>query len=164
VGELMGRGENIMRGYFKDADLTAKKLGPEGYHTGDLCYRDSEGFYFLVGRQDDLVKVGGHKVNPREIEDAILASDLVVEIAVVALPDPLLGNALAALAVKADDTVDAAALADYCQRNLARFKQPASFMFARALPKKPSGKIDRFECAALLKARLDHPGRSPGHG
>lgn len=158
VGELIGRGENIMRGYFKDPELTAKKLGPEGYHTGDLCYRDSEGYFFLVGRQDDLVKVGGHRVNPREIEDAILASDLVVEVAVVALPDPLLGNILVALAVKRDDSVDEHALADFCQRNLARFKQPAAFRFARGLPKKMSGKIDRFACAAQIKAQLAVPG------
>lgn len=155
VGELMGRGENIMLGYFKDPELTAKKLGPEGYHTGDLCYRDSEGFFFLVGRQDDLVKVGGHKVNPREIEDAILASDLVVEIAVVALPDALLGNALHALAVPIREEVDAAALTEYCQASLARFKQPAAFHLTRALPKKLSGKIDRFACAAQIGTRLD---------
>ncbi len=150
VGELIGRGPNIMLGYFNDPDLTAKKLGPEGYHTGDLCYRDSEGYFFLAGRQDDLIKVGGHRINPQEIEDTLMASDLVIEVAVIGIPDELLGNKLVAIIVPKDDSFDDSSLMAYCQKVMPRFKHPSRIVSTRTLPKKASGKTDKFKCRELL--------------
>ncbi len=150
VGELIGRGPNIMLGYFKDPDLTAKKLGPEGYHTGDLCYRDSEGYFFLAGRQDDLIKVGGHRINPQEIEDTLMESDLVIEVAVIGMPDELLGNKLVAVIVPKDDSYDDASLMSFCQKVMPRFKHPSRIVITRTLPKKASGKTDKFKCLDLV--------------
>ena len=98
-GEVVASGANIMQGYWRDPQATAKALDHHGYHTGDVGYKDADGFIFLEGRKDNLLKVGGHRINPQEIEDALLATQLAVEAAVVGLPDDLLGKRLAALVV-----------------------------------------------------------------
>jgi acyl-CoA synthetase (AMP-forming)/AMP-acid ligase II len=76
MGELVVNGPNIMMGYWKDPEATAKALDEKGYHTGDLGYRDREGYLYAVGRKDNLIKMGGHRINPQEIEDAIMESGL----------------------------------------------------------------------------------------
>lgn len=151
AGELIGIGPNIMMGYFKDSDLTLKKLGPEGYHTGDLCYRDEEGYFFLAGRQDDLIKVGGHRINPQEIEDILIASDLVIEVSVIGIPDDLMENKLVAVVVPKDDSFDEINLMTFCQKVMPRFKHPSRIICTRSLPKKVSGKTDKFKCLDLIK-------------
>ena len=98
-GELVASGPNIMQGYWKDPKATAQVLDANGYHTGDIGHKDEDGFIYVSGRRDDLVKVGGHRINPREIEDILLATNLIIESAVLGIPDPLLGNKLIALAV-----------------------------------------------------------------
>ncbi|MBW1674842.1 MAG: acyl--CoA ligase [Deltaproteobacteria bacterium] len=87
LGELVAYGPNIMQGYWKDPETTSRVLDRNGYHTGDVCYKDNEGFFFVQGRRDNLLKVGGHRINTQEIEDAILASGLVVEAVVLGIPD-----------------------------------------------------------------------------
>ena len=82
-GELVASGPNIMQGYWKDNEATAQVLDANGYHTGDIGYKDEDGFIYLSGRRDDLVKVGGHRINPREIEDILLATNLIIESAVL---------------------------------------------------------------------------------
>lgn len=151
VGELMANGPNIMKGYFKDGDLTSKKLDAVGYHTGDLCYRDEEGFFFLTGREDDLLKVGGHRINPQEIEDSLMASDLIIEVALLGIPDPLMGHTLMAVAVKREDSCTENDIKNYCDRVFPKYKCPSGIIFARSLPKKASGKIDRAKCFDLIK-------------
>lgn len=150
VGELIANGPNIMKGYFKDPELTEKKLNTNGYHTGDLCYKDEEGFFFLTGREDDLIKVGGHRINPQEIEDAVMASDLIVEVAVIGISDSLLGNKLVAIAVKRDECCTEINILNFCNQVLPRFKHPSQFIFVRSLPKKYSGKIDRVKCLDVI--------------
>ena len=99
VGELVASGPNIMQGYWGDPEATAAVLTEQGYHTGDYGYRDQAGFFFVTGRRDEMLKVGGHRVSLLEIEEVILATGEFVEAVVLGLPDPLLGNRLAALAV-----------------------------------------------------------------
>lgn len=146
VGELIGRGPNIMLGYFKDPELTAKKLGPEGYHTGDMCYKDSEGFFFLTGRKDDLIKIGGHRINPLDIEDNLMSSDLMIEATVIGIDDEFLGNRLIAVVVPINETIQENDIMVHCQHTLPKFKHPAMIFFTRSLPKKASGKIDKYKC------------------
>ena len=99
VGELVASGPNIMQGYWKDPEATAAVLTGQGYHTGDYGYRDQDGFFFVTGRRDEMLKVGGHRVSLLEIEEVILATGEFVEAVVLGLPDPLLGNRLAAVVV-----------------------------------------------------------------
>jgi long-chain acyl-CoA synthetase len=149
TGELVASGSNIMQGYWKDDRSTKKALGRHGYHTGDMAYQDADGYFYLNGRKDSLIKVGGHRINPQEVEDAIMETGLVIEAAVVSIPDDLLGSKLIALATPADlDTTENQILSD-CSDKLPKYKVPSELIFIRALPKNTSGKIDRIKCVEI---------------
>ena len=150
-GELTASGDNIMQGYWKDPETTALVLDHNGYHTGDLAYMDDEGFFYLVGRKDNLLKVSGHRVNPQEIEDVVMGSGLIVEVAVLGVPDPLKGNSLVAVAVPVRDDCEAGSVLEYCASKLPRYKVPERMTLVRALPKKLTGKIDRAKCADMIQ-------------
>lgn len=154
VGELVAEGANIMPGYWRDAEATAVALDACGYHTGDLGYRDEDGYFFVIGRKDNQLKVGGHRLNPQEIEDALIETGLLMEVAVLGLPDPLLGQRLAALAVPAGDDVVAAEILRRCAERLPRHKLPGQIMLVRGLPKNTNGKVDRGRCRELLEKTL----------
>jgi len=149
VGELVAYGANIMQGYWHDPEATSKALDKNGYHTGDLGYRDSEGFFFVLGRKDNLLKVGGHRINPLEIEDIILSSGLVIEAVVLGIPDNLLGHKLVAVATPKNGNCSSKDIQAYCAQNLPKYKIPSEFNLVRSLPKNPSGKIDRKKCEEL---------------
>ena len=150
IGELVAAGPNIMSGYFRDETATSHALDADGYHTGDLGYRDAEGFLFVTGRRDNQMKVGGHRVDPQEIEDVIMESGLVIEAAVISIPDELLGNAPAALVVPNTRRDLSEELAIFCARNLPRFKAPRLLFAVAELPKNGNGKIDRRQCAKIV--------------
>ncbi|MDM7988098.1 MAG: class I adenylate-forming enzyme family protein [Smithella sp.] len=150
TGELTASGPNIMSGYWKDPETTARVLDANGYHTGDLAYMDEEGYFYLVGRKDNLLKVSGHRINPQEIEDVIMESGLIVEVAVIGKPDELKGNKLIAVAVPIESSCTAHSLIEFCSAKLPKFKVPDDVIFTRALPKKASGKIDRKGCSGLI--------------
>jgi long-chain acyl-CoA synthetase len=151
VGELTASGDNIMQGYWKDPETSARVLDHNGYHTGDLAYADDEGFFYLVGRKDNLLKVSGHRINPQEIEDVMMESGFIVEVAVLGRPDELKGSSLTALAVPIRDDCQAGEVLDYCAAKLPRYKVPDRITFLRALPKKLTGKIDRAKCAEMIQ-------------
>lgn len=142
VGELCARGANLMLGYWNDPEETARALGPHGYRTGDLARRDAAGRFWLVGRKKDMLKVGGHRVAAREIEDAILEHPGVSEAAVIGIPDELLGDRLKAFVVpRSDGAVDANGLGSFLKERLATYKIPGEIELRDALPKNASGKI-----------------------
>lgn len=151
VGELVAAGTNIMKGYWKNPVATAKALIDGWYHTGDQAYQDDEGFFYLVGRKDDLLKVGGHRVNTREIEDALMESGMFVEAAVLGISDELLGNKLVILAVPTNDKCSNEKVLVYCSDKLPKYKIPSDVKFMRSLPKKLSGKVDRKTCRDLYE-------------
>ena len=150
VGELVASGANIMQGYWRDTEATARALSRHGYHTGDLGYRDADGYFFVVGRKDNQLKVGGHRINVQEIEDTIIAADLAVEVAVLGIPDPLLENRLVAVMVPVDKDLDADQVLAVCRRKLPAYKVPQQVVFAGTLPKSASGKVDRKRCEGLI--------------
>jgi amino acid adenylation domain-containing protein len=156
VGELVARGSNVACGYWNNRQETADKFGPLGYRTGDLGYADEEGFLFLVGRAHDMLKVGAHRVGPREIEDVLTAYPGVLEAAVVGGPHALLGEVpVAFVALRDGAAPDAEALLGFCRSRLAPHKVPAHIAFLPALPKIPGiGKID--------KRALRHSGQALG--
>ena len=151
TGELVGSGPNIMQGYWKDSELTAKVLDSNGYHTGDLGYMDEDGFFYLVGRKDSMLKSGGHRINPQEVEDALIETGLLVEAAVIGVPDDLLGNRLVAFAVTINNDTSENEILDGASQLLPRYKVPSEVRLMKALPKKSSGKIDKSACADLYK-------------
>jgi acyl-CoA synthetase (AMP-forming)/AMP-acid ligase II len=149
-GELVAEGPNIMAGYYKDPAATERVLDDHGYHTGDLGYRDAEGFLFITGRRDNQMKVGGHRLDPQEIEDVILESGLVIEAAVVGMPDEILGVVPAALIVPIAKEINQEELLVHCARSLPRYKTPHDLFAVSALPKNGNGKVDRLQCADLI--------------
>ena len=150
VGELIAEGANIMRGYWQDAAATAAVLGPCGYHTGDMGYRDEDGYFYIVGRKDNQIKVGGHRLNPQEVEDALMATGLVLEVKVFGLPDPLLGNRLVALVAPITSACTPQEILALCAARLPRHKIPSQLKLVAALPKNSSGKVDSLRCHELI--------------
>ncbi|BBO81346.1 long-chain fatty acid--CoA ligase [Desulfosarcina ovata subsp. sediminis] len=152
-GEVIASGANIMQGYWKDPDATAAVLDDNGYHTGDIGYRDEEGFIFLDGRKDNLLKVGGHRINPQEVEDALLATELVVEVSVVGIPDDLLGKRLISLAVPLNGDTQTEAIMEKCASLLPKYKLPSEIRLVRALPKNANGKVDQIGCLKMANGK-----------
>jgi acyl-CoA synthetase (AMP-forming)/AMP-acid ligase II len=151
VGELVASGSNIMPGYWQKPEATDKALANGWYHTGDQAFMDDEGFFFVVGRQDDLLKVGGHRLSPVEIEDTLMESGHFVEAVVLGVPDELLGNKLTVLAVPTNNSYDENTVLGYCMDRLPKYKVPSEARFTKNLPKKASGKIDRKSSLALFQ-------------
>ncbi len=143
TGELAGSGSNIMQGYWMDEELSRKVLSHNGYHTGDLGYMDEDGFFYLVGRKDSMIKSGGHRINPQEVEDALIATGLLVEAAVVGVPDNMLGYRLAAFAVAINDETSEAEVLAECSLLLPKYKVPSELRLIKSLPKKSSGRLIR---------------------
>jgi acyl-CoA synthetase (AMP-forming)/AMP-acid ligase II len=150
-GEIELRGDAVMSGYYRNAELTAHVLSPDGWlATGDLGYRDSEGFYFITGRQKELIIKGGENIAPREIDEALLRHPAVLEAAAVGIPDANYGqDILACVVLKPGACCDEGELHAHCLAQLGRYKTPRLLRFVAALPKGPSGKVQRLKLAAL---------------
>jgi long-chain acyl-CoA synthetase len=146
TGELVARGENIMLGYYKDEEATKMVLDKHGYHTGDLGYRDEDGYFYVIGRMDDQIKVGGHRLNPREIEDIVVESGQAVECIIFAIEDAIMGHKLAGLVVPIRETSETQrVILDYCNQKLPKYKVPASWLMVETIPKNSNGKPDRLK-------------------
>ena len=147
VGELMVRGDNVMKGYYKDPETTARTLRPDGWmHTGDLGYMDADGFVFITGRIKELIIKGGENIAPREIDEALLKHPAVLEAAAVGMPDPLYGQEIMACVVlKPGASCSLAELYEFSQGELGRYKTPKLIKLVDALPKGPSGKVQRLK-------------------
>ncbi len=153
VGEIAVRGENVMAGYFKNPAATEEALRGGWLHTGDLGYRDEEGYFFIVGRKKEMIIRGGENVYPKEIEERLYRHPDILEAAVVGLPDPVWGEKVAAFIIPKPGASPAAeAILAYCQEHLARFKCPEEVIFMESFPKTATGKIQK----GKLKQR-DHP-------
>lgn len=149
VGELVVRGRHVMRGYWGDEAATAERFRPGPLpgervcYTGDLFRMDEEGFFYFVARRDDIIKCRGEKVAPREVENVLYGLEGVREVAVVGVPDPLLGEAVKAFLVVDGDPISEADVLAYCRRNLEVHMVPKYVEFRSELPKTDSGKISK---------------------
>ncbi len=140
------RGHNVMKGYRGQPEATKTTLRGGWLHTGDLGYRDEDGFYFIVDRTKDLVIRGGYNVYPREIEEVLYSHPGIVEAAVIGKPDERLGEEVVAVVVlKASADLSAEEIIAYCRERLAAYKYPREVRFRAELPKGPSGKILKTE-------------------
>ena len=150
VGELVVRGANVMKGYWRLPEETAARFRPgripgeQVLYTGDLFKADEEGYLYFVGRTDDIIKSRGEKVSPREIETVLCAVDGVIEAAVVGVPDPVLGEAIrACVVVRPGAGVTTDRILRHCKLHLENFMVPAFVEVRDALPHTPNGKIDK---------------------
>jgi long-chain acyl-CoA synthetase len=142
VGEVWARGDNVTPGYFRDPAATAQILCDGWLRTGDLGYRDEDGFVFLTGRARQILKIGGHRVSAVEIEQALAGHPAVLETAVVGVGDPLGGEAAAAFVVlRAGASVTEMDLRKYCREIMPAWKIPKGVVFVQALPRTGAGKV-----------------------
>jgi long-chain acyl-CoA synthetase len=148
-GEICLRGPNVMAAYYKAPEQTAAAFDREGWlRTGDLGYRDAEGFYFITGRLKELIIKGGENIAPREIDEVLLRHPAVLEAAAVGVPDPDYGQDIRAyVVVKPGARLESGELRAWCLAELGRYKTPREFRFVAELPKGPSGKVQRLKLA-----------------
>lgn len=154
TGELvlpMDRGAppGLTIGYYKNPEATTEVFRDGYYHTGDLCWRDADGYFWFVGRNDDIIKSSGYRVGPFEVESALVAHPAVLEAAVTGLPDPDRGQIVKATVVLARGFSPSEALVkelqDFVKKETAPYKYPRRIEFVDELPKTTSGKIQRKE-------------------
>jgi long-chain acyl-CoA synthetase len=150
VGEIVVRGHNVMKGYLKHPEATAKAMEGGWLHTGDWGYLDEDGFLYITGLKKDILIRAGLNVYCYEIEQVLEQHPAVQEAAVVGLPDPLRGEEPKAFLVpKPGMTIDQKDIAAYCREELASYRCPRSFEMLNALPRDAAGHIDK----AALRAR-----------
>jgi len=143
TGELVARGGNIMKGYFKDEEETLRVLREGKLYTGDLATRDSEGYIYIQSRKKNIIKSGGNRISPKEIEDNIVEIPGVVEVAVIPVKDDILGEAIKVFVVinPGNLEVDERYIIKYCKDKLPSYKVPKYVEFLEELPKNSSGKV-----------------------
>lgn len=155
--------EGLFLGYYRDPELTHKNFHDGIYHTGDIAWRDEDGYYWFVGRKDDVIKSSGYRIGPFEVENALMKHEAVVECAVTGVPDEVRGMAVKATVVLSKEFADTPGIEydveyrgkevpalvkdiqDFVKRTTAPYKYPRVIQFVRELPKTISGKIRRVE-------------------
>jgi acyl-CoA synthetase (AMP-forming)/AMP-acid ligase II len=153
TGEIVGRGSNVMMGYWKDPVGTASVIKNGVYFTGDLGKMDKDGYIYVIGRSKDILKIGGNRVSAKEIEDAIIEIDAVEEVAVIGIEHPVLGEAARAFIVcKAQVPISAEEISSKLRKKLALYKIPSSYIFLESLPKNQAGKIQK-----MILKNFDQP-------
>lgn len=154
VGEIVVKGEyantpGLFRGYYRSPELTDKVWYDGYYHTGDTAYRDEDGYYWYVGRNDDVIKSSGYRIGPFEVESVVATHPAVLECAVTGAPHPIRGEVVKATVVLVDGYEPSEELAveiqNHVKRNTAPYKYPRIVEFVKELPKTVSGKIKRVE-------------------
>jgi long-chain acyl-CoA synthetase len=142
VGEIVIRGHNVMKGYWRRPEATAEAIRRGWFHSGDLGRVDEDGYFFIVDRKKDMVIRGGYNVYPREIEEVLYEHPAVRELAVIGVPHAELGEEVAAAIVLAPGaSVDEAEIVDFVKGQVAAYKYPRLVWFVDELPKGPTGKI-----------------------
>jgi long-chain acyl-CoA synthetase len=156
AGEILLRGPNVMQGYYKAPDLTAQAIDGGGWlRTGDLGYRDADGFYFITGRLKELIIKGGENIAPREIDEVLLQHPAVLEAAAVGIPDPDYGQEIfACVVLKPGQQCSEAELREFCLNELGKYKTPKRIRLLDELPKGPSGKVQRLKLVSAASGSV----------
>ena len=146
VGEIVIRGHNVMKGYWRRPEDTAKAIPDGWFRTGDVGRVDADGYYEIVDRKKDMIIRGGYNVYPREIEEVLYEHPAVAEAAVIGLPHPALGEEVgAAVVLKPGAGVTAGELRDHVKSQVAAYKYPRAVWIVDELPKGATGKIVKRE-------------------
>jgi long-chain acyl-CoA synthetase len=154
IGEIVIQGPQVTLGYYKNPGATAAAFFPGHWlRTGDLGYRDADGFFFITGRIKELIIKGGENIAPREIDEALLRHPAVLDAAAVGIPDRHYGqDIMACVVVRNGQHCSEQELRDFCSRELGRYKTPKVIRFVDDLPRGPSGKVQRLKLVELAPA------------
>ena len=162
-GEILVRGYNVMRGYYRMPEQTAAAIDPDGWlHTGDVASMDGRGYVRIVGRIKDMIIRGGENVYPAEVEGVLMRHPSIRQAQVVGVPDSYMGEeAVAVLQLKEGEALTEDEVRGYCRAALARHKVPKYVRFVSEYPQTPSGKVKKFElrAAMIVALGLDAGGR-----
>lgn len=141
IGEIVCRGPNVMKGYFNRPDDTREVLRDGWLHTGDIGYRDEEGYFYIVDRKKDMVVSGGENIYPREIEEILFRHPDISDVAVIGIPDPFWGESVKAFVVRRpDSSLDERGVIEHCKSRLASYKKPKAVEFIDEIPRNAAGK------------------------
>ncbi len=150
IGELVMQGNVICQGYWNRSDATEEAFHGGWFHSGDLAYKDEDGFFYIVDRKKDMLISGGENVYPAEVESVIFQHPEVAEVSVFGIPHEKWGEIpLAVVVAKSGSTLNEEAIKEWTQDKLARYKQPKEVRFLNVLPKTASGKILKRELKKL---------------
>jgi long-chain acyl-CoA synthetase len=150
LGEIVLRGENILKGYYKNPEATAVAFRNGWFHTNDIGYRDQDGYFFIIDRKSDMIIRGGENIYPREIDEVLYQHPAVAAAATIGVPDELYGEEVAAFVVLKDESKIAEnELISYCAERLADYKCPKSIRIVKDIPKGPTGKLLKRELAKI---------------
>jgi long-chain acyl-CoA synthetase len=165
VGEIVLRGHNITKGYYKRPEATAEALRNGWFHTGDLGYVDDDGFVFVVDRKKDMIIRGGFNVYPREVEELLYRHPAVLEAAVIGRRDPRLGEEIQAFIVlRRDCDQTAEDVRSWVKERIAPYKYPREVFVVDTLPKGPTGKIHKQTLRNSMPAVVTAAPSSAGQG
>ncbi len=158
VGEIVLRGPNIMKGYYHNEAVTREAFRSGWFHTGDLGYRDADGFFYIVDRKSDMIIRGGENIYPREIDEVLYQHAKVKDAATVGVPDALFGEEVKSFVVLTEgQQATEQELLDFCRERLADFKCPKTIEFLDDIPKGPTGKLLKRELQNLFAERERNP-------
>lgn len=142
LGEIVLRGENILKGYYRNPVATATAFRNGWFHTGDVGYRDADGYFFIVDRKSDMIIRGGENIYPREIDEVLYQHPAVAAAATIGIPDQLYGEEVAAFIVlKEGREATEEEIIAFCGARLADYKCPKTVRFVKEIPKGPTGKL-----------------------
>lgn len=142
LGEIVLRGENILKGYYKNEEATATAFRNGWFHTGDIGYRDADGFFFIVDRKSDMIIRGGENIYPREIDEILYQHPAVAAAATIGVPDQLYGEEVTAFVVLKEGMEGTEEdIISFCRERLANYKCPKTVRLVKEIPKGPTGKL-----------------------
>jgi long-chain acyl-CoA synthetase len=154
VGELVVRGPNVMPGYYKRDEANKATLVDGWLHTGDLGYRDAEGYFYISGRKKEMIIQGGENIYPKEIEEVLYKHEAISECAIVGIPDKKYGEVVGAfIIIKEGVSLTAADVRNYLREKIANYKMPKVIEFVQSFPKTATGKIQKNKIAEAYKSR-----------
>jgi long-chain acyl-CoA synthetase len=146
IGEIIGKGDNVMKGYYNMPEATAAAIRDGWYYSGDMGYFDEYGYLFIADRKKDMIISGGENIYPREVEEALLLLDGVADVAVIGVPDDAWGEAVKAIIVKKPGAeLTEAMVIEHCKKHIASYKKPKSVDFVDVLPRSALGKVLKHE-------------------
>ncbi|MBW2591910.1 MAG: AMP-binding protein, partial [Deltaproteobacteria bacterium] len=156
TGELLVKGPQVMKGYWKNLEATAETLSDGWLHTGDIAKMDKEGYFYIVDRKKDMIISGGFNVYPRDIEEVFFEHPKVQEATAIGVPHPVRGEQVKVFVVlKEGRTVTREELIDFCKGKLATYKLPTEIEFIHELPKTNVGKVLKKDLRATEMEKRD---------